>query len=921
MFLILYLAIILPHCYQIGLGPIPPICEGSARKVMEHNGYGIYFEYVADIYIKSLTETYTYTWALKYPHFSVSTAPLMTCNQYKHNITHMYCNFINDLIKETNQEHLETVSTLIEDLHSAYQSFDLITTLDAFVNGTESLKVEHKEEEEREEDGNDNNWGHFKNRKKRQLTPDTDLPHTKKFNVDSATSAQLNKANSILDDATKIHVEDEKDLKLPGWMDDHKLDEIESYLPTFQSGQILSSIGNLPGRDTVNTLSNHVRSLGAAAYYEEHHLVVLEKYGGAILSTLDQKVTNLDHQGQIIIDIIKATENAIEDHEKFFENVLESIESKLLYSEGFVTIYIQQIEKIFNNMQSILTTERELVYSWTRGLNQLHAQVFPYETLITYQMLKNAITFIHEKVNKESIFNHVQLPYLSPDYFQGLQKKTAYMFTTTHLIISFEFPLVMRDVSGGDGSGSGTTVGTFVAYRARISPVPITAGMAELPYSTLQAKGPSDDGYVKIVEVPEYIAVDSVLSQYVEFDHSQYMSCKGLTDAQKICGQQIPLPKSRGNAETRLGCLMAIFLDDHVKIKESCVKAYDKNPPPGSITKIYGTDYYEITKDPDDEAWEVICPHKSSVHHTKTCSQCFIKVPCGCFLKGAHYQTPVTWHESCTMVDVDGNPDTSDVTYIYSQNNMALAEFTPKEDMDKVRSWSKLINQQWPPIHIPRINFTLNATSDKSLEIGRKFGQDFVKGINLAQAGDPIFHSNIDQALNKSINFTDVRTGRVLKPLKPVLDIIDSFFGRNVQAFFAFIISAPFLTILLFIIGLLYYLPKSIHIVSSHVKYNKQKYKHYKEKKYLREKAMCKQVKYQKLPCAAAKLVTNHQYGYDMGRTQNNCAEFYDDRCINCDDDYDDCNTYYYHQNDNQLTAEQAIQDPSLALTIVEEYD
>lgn len=760
------------------------VSSNKAREVVERTGYGVNYIYVGDMYHHATTLFYPYTFALKLPVFQEYLIPKLVLS----NITVRHANDIvritNDMIDRLNTNYIRNIRQIRKRMSDLFVDFTYKTTLEAIYKAndeefpTTETPVDTK-----------------KRRRKRQVVDDN------------------NNNNDNNDDDLEQEAFDAipKDIRKEA-----QQEAVINSLPVFQEGQIIGALGGLPTVKDMEDINKSIRQLALQAYKQVKQIIDMGKYTGTILSQQDSTIDQLEIEGDLLIQEYHFAQKELEKHSEKFAEDVDILSASYTFLRNFNLVLQKQIHPVYQKQTKILEIQRKIATRWVKGGLALMKGDPPYPYIITNDMLQEVIDTIDHKIENDPAFTNLIQPYGIPEYIAGFRKITTFVLTDTHLYILIKIPLQRRDISSGTEGGG---VGTFKIYRAQTFPRPMNVGRSNVEQKIIDKEGPTDDGYVE-VDIPEYLAVSGDASLYFDMSAADFITCTAIRRNQFLCGDSINFPRYRDFSSTDMTCIMAIYMDDAKAVKERCTRIYSKRPNPGSILHIYGTDRYLIQRDPKDTSfWELNCFQGANTRIAEkydTFEQVEVSIPCGCslYIKGS--KTPRMETTSCIQ-----NPIEYKVNFHHSLNTFMEAHYeTNEEVLRNIMSTKKLLNEVFPPIHIPRINFSTEGLDEifkGSLQRAKKIRGDLEKGLKLARNKALIYEKDIHEAANKTAEdaYTkEKEAGDIVDVLGSLLDIV----GGDLGSFLAIAITPGFLLFVGCILCFLLYAPRVIRIIIKRIK-------------------------------------------------------------------------------------------------------
>lgn len=234
-----------------------------------------------------------------------------------------------------------------------------------------------------------------------------------------------------------------------------------------------------------------------------------------------------------------------------------------------------------------------------------------------------------------------------------------------------------------------------------------------------------------------YLAVSEGNFFYFQMSEADYSSCTGVTFQKCHRGFAI---KEHSNPS----CIMSLFENDHVKIKELCDFQFLLNSDQ-ITTQILPVDEHSYLISTTDTAWIQTCP-RSTPMHVPSCKLCVIQLPCLCSLKGRTFFIPPSLEQCNSSLN---QPATK-----VSHNFATLMKYY--EDLLPALNLSSQLLQTNGPVRYPDLDIT-----SKQFQEVLKESDDI--GVSINTSLDKL--KNSDQVYADSVSYLYDRLGLYSSPI------------------------------------------------------------------------------------------------------------------------------------------------------------
>nr|DBA11726.1 TPA_asm: membrane-fusion protein [Malaco herpesvirus 1] len=572
------------------------------------------------------------------------------------------------------------------------------------------------------------------------------------------------------------------DTELPEWITGgtDKSSNLEYLIPGRLAGELFTNIFNMPSSSTIKNTEGNLRALGGAIYTNTQSINNLGTQLQYVIQLADARMDQLENMGTIIVQKMATLNDYMVDFQREFYAGISEIGDSIVRMDEFKSIIVSDLYPELHRAKQTANLIDDLVDRWTFGIINLTSGYIS-QYLVSEEMIKNALDYIKSTTLTLPTFSAYRLMSQDPAFYYKLNK-ISYARAENKLLLTMEVPLFIPTKK-------------MTLYRISDFPMPVTAG---LEGDDIEGK----HGYTSILDLPSFIAVSENLESYIELTDSQYLACDGEVKGIQNCGNNVGVPRLT-TAEHK-SCAYSIFSDTPQDVKRYCQTAFTKDIPQGSARQLSSDSSFLIQGGGDTKYWTMTCPSSSAQPHTKIepCSLCRIKVDCGCSLFGTNFRIPT--HISGCEEFISGVPST---TKIYQRNIATLREFVSDLDLQQVSSFETSINQMWPSIDLPVIEYTVPDQLDNYIELSNEQGVDFARGAELIKQNLTIYKDRVDEALVTARNFTDQEVNRAGTILGALEELFNGVFGGEIWQVLSAVFSPLGISLLGFIIGLFLFVP------------------------------------------------------------------------------------------------------------------
>jgi hypothetical protein len=342
-------------------------------------------------------------------------------------------------------------------------------------------------------------------------------------------------------------------------------------------------------------------------------------------------------------------------------DALNNITLELRLTNEIKRVALTQIVPMLIAVEQIADDAMNLAQTFEAGMIELMKGRIT-AALVSEGSIANVIQYVSNTVLTNREWQGYGLISSAPSYYYRVQD-IAFVRSETHLLLTMNFPLIRLS-------------GRMLLYRLDVLPVPLTAGLKET----------AETGHTLVQGLPGFIAISEDAEQFVELTTAQYLTCKG--DVLKTCGDVCGGILRDKNSMT---CAFAIFVDNHVAIKQLCDIAYTKDQITGRAIQLAANGRYLTYSGGEQDNWLLSCSSPvASLQHISPCSYCQIDVPCGCSMTAKYFLIPHSI-SNCAK-------NTETTTMWYTCNTAMVTSVLTDDDMRNIRSYETSINQLFPPL-------------------------------------------------------------------------------------------------------------------------------------------------------------------------------------------------------------------------------
>ena len=783
------------------------------RLTIQRPGYGVYFEKVAEI--TDDVVNYGHTWMIRIPRpLDGELFSLIDCDTFLTDWTFI-CASINQIFVIANENVLRKKQRAHDVLQKALQSLPK-SSLSELVNGTavqnsssesdvttapsptSSEKTSTDDESDDEDDSDENEF--------EQITLTEEMKHI------------LNTAG--YQDAFFINVTKELNVSLeikPGYENDplaqfrnnagwQLVGTIVPLVGIFTGtnslyGNVLFDLFDVPGPRALAQLKDHLSNVGEAVRLSVNSFLDFTKDLASIFVGFDERDRHIVAQATALIERINLVREKINQHHEEF---LRDLSQLYRVTDGLRRIeaaVLTQVLPAVNTAVTLAEDEHFLSLKWAKGISRL-ASGWLTTDILPESMISSMLTHINLKVLSEPFYSGYALVSNNPKFYYKTPREIRYaVVDDTFLVLSVDFPL-------------NRIGGTMPLYQVKVFPVPVGSGITpnvDLPELRQEGRkatgsylGDGRTGYTRILNMPDFIAVSEDTQAYVEMSNAQYLGCDSVGPILTCSGSGFRVAKLKST--TDFTCAFSIFRDIHENVQDSCDIGFTNEPPLGSAQQIRSDASFLVRAAPDDIAWTLSCPKSLASFNSVIlpCSFCRVEIPCGCSLTAAHFHIPVrlTGCNESSLFSISLNEMT--VIKRFTRNTAVLSATFSRKDLQSISSFEEKLGEEYPAFEIPQVHFSnVSAEVEGYIEKNEHLEIDYKKSINQWKKNESAFAEKIDEALNKTTDFSDQVVDRAGNAWEAIKSFFSSLLGGQAWKIISYIFSPMGISLIALILSAL----------------------------------------------------------------------------------------------------------------------
>jgi len=413
----------------------------------------------------------------------------------------------------------------------------------------------------------------------------------------------------------------------------------------------------------------------------------LNNYAQQAHETTELSANFLHHQANLTSDRlnnmqkeINIVANALKENRAYIRELVSGSEN--------VTRGVKRLHRALRAQGQILaqTTQYfQILYTLGQTVQRQNAFLYNLRLLRKGEIASNLILPSHLKVALQKVTTTLRLD--NPTYSllhhdvgwyltSGLR---TFSYTKEHLFVSLAIPVANSPV-------------LYDVWRISTVRVPLVTNSASLY-----------DGSTKIMNLPEFLAVNSEGTQFIELTSTDVASCD--FDTQVTCRAPL-LTVDRLN----VSCTVALYLGQNDKIRSQCVAHYSTAPlPKTEIIKVNDSSFLISTMETN---YELVCQDRQVIRR-KLCSYCVLVFPCFCMVSFGNKRLQIPYTECSTQTETVLEYHLFNAMLLHSFNLTDLIEELPEFSMEpyisKLPSLSN-ITRTLQPLRIKDEQDTLTLT-------------------------------------------------------------------------------------------------------------------------------------------------------------------------------------------------------------------
>ena len=609
---------------------------------------------------------------------------------------------------------------------------------------------------------------------------------------------------------------DRPDANLPAWLKEQPEDTVMEWLPTYTIGRIWSDLTGSPGPDDIHRLKSHLRSVGSAVYENIRGIQQFEDDVSSLSVLTSIRIDELVHAGNITDTRIRETRDGIRHFYTRSEDAAQELNNRADHVNAIDRTVLTRLAPSILQYRRRVAQYINTLENFMMGITQLtRGYMSPF--LVNEEAVQEVTNHVRDNVLSKSRYADLHLPSTAISYYYQLKTVTYTHVlgndTGSYLAISLRIPMHLAG-------------GLLPVYRIDTYPVPVRAGL------TITGDSAVGD-YTHLMGMPDFIAISTDLSTYIELEKRLFLTCSGRRHA-RVCGPGMEAIRSR-SSNKRSTCAFAVFVEHTQDIMPLCDFRYttlDQWRPYGTAIQMTADMTFlmhQSRRDRDrSDVWEMACPQSSArpFSTVEPCDMCRIKVPCFCSLVGVDFHL-ASRSSGCLETEAGSDDQTS---YIYHTNAIMTKTLFPQSAAAALLSQETLLERIHPPFTFPDIAFHVEDNLTAYIDLSDQFSASLGKTLENQKAELALYTTKEDAALNRTRDMSDQVAWRTTDIGKAVKDFFMSF-GGNFWAVGGILFSPLFMVCAAFVLSAIDFIPTAVAFVRA----RKLKGKRDREHKY----AMC----------------------------------------------------------------------------------
>lgn len=747
-----------------------PLITGTSSFISRHN-YGVVFEKVGQLLGSGETTYYT-TIGIPIPAemFDLSSRTLNRNRCQTVGDHRLKCDQINKIIDQVNSNCMNIVRQSAAYVKSVLRMIP---------------KSEHNHESRKD---------HDRTRKRRSTdfanAPQLFNPHSRltnskrKSNTISNLFDSLNSSFPIrIHRAAGSHPEPEP-VKYLGRKALHATTNVlvkeMQYMPgTHVIGSIATGLFGMPSMEVANKIADHISMINKAAATLTKGVIEHENMQSSVFINWNDKFDLQSKASKAVAEKANEVARGIEDMARQdYINVNSDIKKISLLSKLATTMLVELYPELFRFHCTCMEMNANM-QQFTDGIMTLVRGFLP-KTLVTHGIIQEVLNNIKQNVLNKGAFSlfEAKLVNENPAFYYSVKGTTMYTQDDKFIYITLAVPI----------SHSGGILNLFRVYSFDVD---VRSGT--VPKATKQRPGdyktnnPQNTGRTKVSNAADYLAITDDSEYYFTMSRQEFRNCK-TTDPNSGSLHVCQNMQKALVHNTVQSCTTALYIDSAYFIRRECIFLHTSTMHNGGAIQVAQSNLFLVQASTiENDVWTLNCPFSDRpVRHVTPQVFALISIPCLCSLsaRGFYLQSLLSGCDTDSLVG--GVSSLTELSVHLPVNAFMLQNMmnTYAIDLDRINGDSvRSLSGEglWPnfegyliPLNIPLLHW--NITIDDIARRVGKYTLDMTKAAALTKRRIPIWVSQIDKALNKSMDFSDIDASFARKgPLKAFKDLLNIF--------------------------------------------------------------------------------------------------------------------------------------------------
>jgi hypothetical protein len=546
---------------------------------------------------------------------------------------------------------------------------------------------------------------------------------------------------------------------------------------------IATNIFGLPSMQMVNTVAKHIDMVNDAATALTEGI---KAHGDELSSVKIQWHSKFNLQrnlsrtvGEEIHQVSLKNEQLAKDDAAHADTVEKKIELMKLVADSLLVDFQPKLFESYlscANFATHMDTFRDAMLVLNRG--------FLPPSLIEPAELIELITYVSTEVLNVGMAKLAgsKLLHYNPVFYYTTHGTTAYTRDDNYVYITLEMPIYNQG-------------GLLTVYRIHSFDVDVRTGTSERAHKQ-PSVGLEDEDYdplatgsTRVSELDDYLAISDNAEYYLTMKHSYFKSCKSSSDrlvgSLYNCKAMVPMMQ---HSSVRT-CETALFRNSASLVKDKCRFLHTPATHEGHALQIGQSNLFLVhASSRENDVWTLSCPNQDKKDIAPKVFA-LMTLPCFCSLSTMGYYLPNVM-SGCSM-DPLGRDDSMRLikvgfhmpinaflmhNFVETEKYMADAEQLNGDTLQPEGTLWPSFKNYLKPIEISKLKWTMPL--EDVVATVKKYKLDMTKAAKAANAHSKVFVSEIDKALNKSLDFRDVDAEFNKKgPMKAFKDILSIFPG------------------------------------------------------------------------------------------------------------------------------------------------